>query len=687
MEKSTKCTSFNSRTQFQIEPMASFELLVDDDMTEHQQNKIPSLGKVPGNILEPIHGERGPPGPEGRPGKDGKDGKDGRDGINGIQGPRGYPGRDGKDGIGLMGPRGETGKKGDQGPPGPAGPAGQNGLCECSKEINLKCDNGFTVTGTSDDPNKSAAPIEGPGTRLLYHTGKSALRFGKVEERQWDDIYIGNYSLAGGINTKSTGKSSFTYGCADVSSHLETSSIAGTTFGYATEGSTILNSGINCLLNVSTSHASKVISSGDNSLLSLKATQSSNASVTGSGSSIFGVINDFSTLKVTAPSSLTSTHITQSGTVQNGGTGSFLTGYVCGGSLSTVGFGSFVSGHASFGGSLTAKAAGSSVLGAAHNNGSLLGLGIGSLTQGYAGALEKHSASGLGSMTSGRNLTVFSDTSALFGAHGFLPKGESGTLALAGGYSLIKKEEHESGISVKLGTEIPGRFPIGYADTNTWRSPTTGYAEYFEWDDLNLSNANRIGTFVSLTQDKIVIAANSENTIGVVVSDSAFVGNSAERHWFGVNQKEVSGKIKNEYQYGPALLELMNRFEIKMIRSLERVFEVIEDGKLKETLLKLKYSSNDPNFSIERFKQALTEAKPILLVETAPKYDSSRKYTPRSERPEWDLVRLIGRVRVRDSGYCQVGESCDCENGVAIPGTRWYILARHSPNVIEILLR
>ena len=46
---------------------------------------------------------------------------------------------------------------------------------------------------------------------------------------------------------------------------------------------------------------------------------------------------------------------------------------------------------------------------------------------------------------------------------------------------------------------------------------------------------------------------------------------------------------------------------------------------------------------------------------------------------------LLGKVYVRDNGDCTVGDTCDCSNGVAVPGNTWQVLSRNAPDVVRIL--
>ena len=74
---------------------------------------------------------------------------------------------------------------------------------------------GFLVTGTPG----TGLPDLGAGSRLMFYPGKSAFRSGYVDGTQWDNIYVGQYSVAMGFNTtaygiysSALGKSTFAFG-------------------------------------------------------------------------------------------------------------------------------------------------------------------------------------------------------------------------------------------------------------------------------------------------------------------------------------------------------------------------------------------------------------------------------------------------------------------------------------------
>ena len=73
-----------------------------------------------------------------------------------------------------------------------------------------------------------------------------------------------------------------------------------------------------------------------------------------------------------------------------------------------------------------------------------------------------------------------------------------------------------------------------------------------------------------------------------------------------------------------------------------------------------------------------------------PDYDNTQPYVPRSERPEWDAVGMLGKLVMRDDGTCRVNECCAVgENGTATySGTRtkYRVMARLDESHIRVLI-
>ena len=150
-----------------------------------------------------------------------------------------------------------------------------------------------------------------------------------------------------------------------------------------------------------------------------------------------------------------------------------------------------------------------------------------------------------------------------------------------------------------------------YADNN-WNSGGADYAEYFEWSDGNSDNEDRRGYTVVLDGDKIRKSTSEDNAttiIGVISDNPSVVGNNAWDSWSDKYQKDD-------------------------------------------------YASYILNENGER----------IINKD----FDNTQKYVSRENRPEWDIVGLMGRIRVR------VGQTI---------GDRWIKMREISDTVHEYLVR
>lgn len=109
------------------------------------------------------------------------------------------------------------------------------------------------------------------------------------------------------------------------------------------------------------------------------------------------------------------------------------------------------------------------------------------------------------------------------------------------------------------------------------------FAEMFEWADGNPDCEDRVGCTVSLIADKIRVARPGDHVIGVVSACPTIIGNAAWNKWASKYLRDDFGRY------------------------------VMQDG-----------------------RRVLN-----------PDFRPDARYTPRSERPEWAVVGIRGRVRVR----------------------------------------
>lgn len=78
-----------------------------------------------------------------------------------------------------------------------------------NNQFMINAHGGFAVVGVFETGD---IPAEGAGTRLMWYPGKSAFRVGNVNNVQWNDQNIGNYSVAMGRDVRAGGTASLATG-------------------------------------------------------------------------------------------------------------------------------------------------------------------------------------------------------------------------------------------------------------------------------------------------------------------------------------------------------------------------------------------------------------------------------------------------------------------------------------------
>jgi len=159
-----------------------------------------------------------------------------------------------------------------------------------------------------------------------------------------------------------------------------------------------------------------------------------------------------------------------------------------------------------------------------------------------------------------------------------------------------------------------------YAD-GSWNGGGADYAEYFEWSDGNPDEEDRRGISVVLDGDQIRPAEADEDPIGVISGNPSVVGDAAWNKWSGKHLRD---------DYGTYILE---------------DYEVVNDEG--ETVVQQRRKLN-------------------------PAYDPDQQYVNREQRPEWDCVGLMGKLRIRK------GQPT---------GSRWIKMRDISDSVEEWLVR
>lgn len=168
--------------------------------------------------------------------------------------------------------------------------------------------------------------------------------------------------------------------------------------------------------------------------------------------------------------------------------------------------------------------------------------------------------------------------------------------------------------------------------TSKVNNTNADYAEYFEWEDGNPDDEDRRGLFVTLTDgEKISLSANEDDDfLGIISADPAIICDDTSDAWIGKYKKDV---------FGVLILD--------------------EDG-----------------------NQIISED-----------YDESQEYIPRSERSEWDMVGLLGKIIMVDDGTCVPNKYCKpCSDGsgratVSDAVTRCRCMKRVDDTHIKVFIR
>ena len=195
------------------------------------------------------------------------------------------------------------------------------------------------------------------------------------------------------------------------------------------------------------------------------------------------------------------------------------------------------------------------------------------------------------------------------------------------------------------------------AQSTITASTTADYAEFFEWKDGNPDNEDRVGKFVTIDGNKIIIATSPEDYILGIVSGRPFVlGNGDCDTWNGMY-----------------LTDEFNRFILEPAPKMELDEETHE---YKEVL----DDQGNPVYYGTRHK-------------LNPDYDPSKPYISRFDRKEWAPVGMLGVLSVYQDGTCEVNGYAHCnENGIATACKRtdsgaYRVTEVLSDSIIKVILK
>jgi hypothetical protein len=166
------------------------------------------------------------------------------------------------------------------------------------------------------------------------------------------------------------------------------------------------------------------------------------------------------------------------------------------------------------------------------------------------------------------------------------------------------------------------------------------YAEYFEWSDGNPDNEDRRGYSVVLDgSDKIRISTANDAPsaiIGVISAMPAVVGDAAWNKW---NQKYLHD------DFGSYILEDYEVWEWE-----EEVLK--EQSPSRPSNTEPQYETKTVQYVSDEIPETVyvPDTKRVIVQQRRklnPEYNPEIDYVPREQRPEWDTVGLMGKLRLR----------------------------------------
>lgn len=196
----------------------------------------------------------------------------------------------------------------------------------------------------------------------------------------------------------------------------------------------------------------------------------------------------------------------------------------------------------------------------------------------------------------------------------------------------------------------------GVFATGNYASTGADYAELFEWLDGNPDAEDRVGRFVTLDGEKIRLAGPEDDFIlGIISGNPSVVGDVHDDQWHGMYLYDIFGR--------------------PLWEDVEVPDETVEEP-----------DPEDTENTITRVVPTHTEHRQKLN----PDYNGTQKYIPRTQRPEWGCVGLMGKLVVVDDGSCQVNGWCTAgEGGVAVASgsrTDFRVIARLDETHIRVLV-
>lgn len=245
------------------------------------------------------------------------------------------------------------------------------------------------------------------------------------------------------------------------------------------------------------------------------------------------------------------------------------------------------------------------------------------------------------------------------GGHGTIAAGESQTAI--GEYNVESTSKTNKFIIGKGGgsSSRSNCFRVthtGVYASGNYNASGADYAPMFEWLDGNPDQEDRVGRFVTLKGKKIRLA-NPDDTfiVGIVSGNPAFSEDVQDDQWQGMYLQDIFGR--------------------PIWEDVEVPEETIEEP--------------DPENPEQTITRIIRPAHIERRQKLNPDYDATQKYIPRSERPEWDFVGILGKLVMIDDGTCQIdGWAKPSVDGIATASeteTKYRVMERLDETHIRVL--
>ena len=186
---------------------------------------------------------------------------------------------------------------------------------------------------------------------------------------------------------------------------------------------------------------------------------------------------------------------------------------------------------------------------------------------------------------------------------------------------------------------------------------TGGFADFAEYFETVSQESLPLGTAVMFEHNskKILPSDNPLNTFGVISNTGAFIGNACSEGWSGKYEKDSHGNVAWETVTKEKLVTITEKITKERITRetdytvdppriiKKKSTHTIECPVMIEAIEYDEEGNETGKHKVPKKKLITTEIKKKKISAS---YDPKIKYIPRLSRPEWNIVGLVGMVKV-----------------------------------------